>query len=564
MKRIVSFLLVFVLVASVLISAVRAEDYTPNTESGWVEIDKERYYLKEDGTYQTGWGLINGNWYYFDDKGAMQTGWLFLGNVWYYLNDDGVMQTGWLRLNDTSYYLNEYGAMQTGWLRLGDNWYYLNDNGAMQTGWLDLDGYRYYFPDNGEMVKGWTVIDEQKYLFDNSGKCVEGAHTFVIDISKWQGEIDWDKLSETDVDAVILRVSRGGLTTENYGDSADTRFVEYIENLEKLNIPYGVYHFNTATTVEIARIQAQNVVGILKETGAKPTYPVFADIETNGGECDLIKIAKVYMETFIENGYMPGIYANQNYWKNYLNDPELCAYYRWIANYGINNGYPNDAFSPDDGIENYMMWQYTSVGKVGGITENTVDLNALFDWYKKPDGTVEINGKKFIYSDGYFKYGWLNENGNLTYLKPSGEMAVGWLYVDNYWYYFNEEGIMQTGWSYISNSWYYLNSNGTMHIGWLKLNNTWYYLNENGAMKTGWLRLNDTWYYLDDYGAMQTGWLRLNDTWYYLNNGGDMHTGWLKLGNNWYYLSDGGPMVTGWLYLNNTWYYLEQNGVWTR
>ena len=484
MKRIISFVLAFVLIMGVLISGVSAESYNQDTKIGWVMVDKTWYYVKEDGAYQTGWCKINEIWYYFNDSGAMQTGWVILG--------------------DNHYYLNEYGAMQTGWVNLDGVYYYFNENGTMKTGWLELDEGRYYLSDNGAMVKGWAVINGQKYLFDDSGKCVEGAHTFVIDISKWQGTIDWDKLKSTDVDAVILRISYGGQTTENNGDSTDTRFVEYIENLERLKIPYGVYHFNTATTVEVAKIQAQNVIGILKETGANPTFPVFADIETNGGACDLIAIAKVYMETFIANGYMPGIYANQNYWNNYLNDPELCVYYRWIANYGVNNGYPNAAFAPIDGIENYMMWQYTDKGQIDGITENTVDLNALFDWYKKPDGLIEINGKKFIYDNGYFKFGWLYENGRYTYLKPSGDMAVGWLYLDNVWYYLNEEGVMQTGW----------------------------------------LRLGNTWYYLNEYGAMQTG--------------------WLMLGCNWYYLNEGGAMHTGWLYLNNTWYYLEQNGVWTR
>ena len=448
---------------------------------------------------------------------------------------------------------------ENGWKTENEKQYYYL-NGIKQTGWLELDGARYYFNQNGEMQVGWVVIDEVKYLFDNKGKCVEGAHSFVIDISQWQRNIDWDKLKATLVDAVILRSSIGGKTAEDYNKAKDSNFVEYIENLNRLEIPYGVYHFNTATTVEIAKIQAQNVIRILKESGANPIYPVFVDIETNGGNCDLIAIAKVYMEIFIENGYKPGIYANQNYWENYLNHPEFNAYYKWIANYGINNGYPSATFTPKDGIGNYAIWQYTSLGRIDGMTENTTDLNALFDWYYKPDGLVEINGKKFLYKDGYLKSGWADENGDLIYLKPSGEMAVGWLKLDETWYYFNNDGKMATGWLQLGTTWYYLNSDGEMQTGWLKLENTWYYLKDSGAMATGWLQDGGVWYYLSPGGAMQTGWLKLGGTWYYLNDNGSMQTGWLKLGDTWYYLSTNGAMATGWLKLGSTWYYLNQSG----
>ncbi len=519
MKRMISFLTALVISVCVLTVGVNAENYSGNK----------------------GWYLDGNTWYYIDEDGVYHTGWLYLNNTYYYLNESGAMQTGWLYLNDTFYYLNEGGAMQTGWLRLGDKWYYLYDSGAM--------------------AKGWVFLGQEKYLFDNSGKWIEGAQAFLIDISKWQGSIDWEKLNNSGVDAVILRSSYGGETTENNGDSTDTKFAEYIENLNKYNIPYGTYHFNTAKTVDVAKIQAQNVIGILKENNAKPTYPVFVDIETDGGNCDLVAIAKVYMETFIENGYMPGIYANQNYWYNYLNDPELCVYYRWIANYGKNNGYPSEIFAPKDGIENYMIWQYTDKGRLDGINGN-VDLDVLFKWFKKPDGWLEINNKKFYYSDGYMKYGWFYENGGYIYLKPSGELAAGWLNIDNRWYYFNEENIMQTGWLYLNGTYYYLDESGAMQTGWLYRNNTYYYLDEGGAMQTGWLYRNNTYYYLNEGGAMQTGWLYRNNTYYYLNEGGAMQTGWLYRNNTYYYLNEGGAMQTGWLYLNGTNYYFDASGAW--
>ena len=528
-------------------------------ENGW-KMENGIWYYYADGVKKTGWLQLGNTWYYLNSDGSMQTGWLKLGDTWYYLTSSGAMATGWVKDGNTYYYFNQSGAMVTGWLQDGGSWYYLKDNGAMQTGWLELDGARYYFDQSGAMQIGWVVIDGIKYLFDNDGKCVEGAHSFVIDISKWQGNIDWDKLKATNIDAVILRSSYGGETAEDYNNAKDSSFAKYIENLNRLEIPYGTYHFNTAATVEIAEIQAQNVIRILKESGANPTYPVFVDIETNGGDCDLIAIAKVYMEVFIENGYKPGIYANQYYWENYLNAPEFNAYYKWISNYGIDNGYPSATFAPKDGIENYAIWQYTSVGIIDGITENTTDFNALFDWYEKPDGWTEISGKKFLYENGYVKFGWVRENGNLIYLKPSGEMAIGWLKIDETWYYFDNNGVMQTGWLKLGDTWYYLKDSGAMATGWLKLGDTWYYLSPGGAMQTGWLKLGNTWYYLTSSGAMATGWLQDGGSWYYLSPGGAMQTGWLKLGSAWYYLTSSGAMATGWLKLGNTWYYLKDSG----
>ncbi len=531
--------------------------------NGLQNIDGVWYYFDEDGVMKTGWLNLDDNWYFFAENGAMQTGLQYIGEVWYYFNDNGTMHTGWLNLDDTSYFFAENGAMQTGWQYINDTWYYFNDNGTMHTGWLNLDENRYYLNSDGSMQIGWATIDNVKYLFNNSGVCVEGADLFIIDISKWQGNIDWDKLAQTDIDGVILRISYGGTTTENNGDSKDTRFDEYIENLERLQIPYGVYHFNTATTIEKAEIQAQNVIGILNETGANPTFPVFVDIETHGGECDLIQIANVYISKFIANGYKPGIYANENYWNEYLKSPQLNAYYRWIANYGSDNGFPSASFSPEDGIENYMMWQYTSVGKLDGIDENTVDFNVLYDWYLKPDGWREIDGKKYHYKDGFLTYGLLNENDNLYCMNSLGEMAIGWIAVDDTWYYTNYDGIVQTKWQLINGFWYFFDENGAMQTGWLNVDGTWYYLADGGNMVTGWQNIGGTWYYMNEGGAMMTGWLNLGGTWYYLADGGNMVTGWLNVDGTWYYMNEGGAMMTGWQNIGGTWYYMNEGGAMT-
>lgn len=497
--------------------------------------------LKTLGNH-VGWEYWNNHWYYYSNN-VMQTGWQMIDGSWYYFNVEGQMQTDWVYVNGLWYYLNTEGQMQTGWLQQGEEWYYLNPDGAMQT--------------------GWKVINGKKYLFDNDGVMVDGAQAFVIDVSKWQGTIDWDKVKAAGVDGVIVRCGHGDETTEPDGQWQDEKFVENISALNRLGIPYGIYYYNTATTGEQARTQAQNAIAMIKQANANPSMPVFVDIEQDAGNCDLVSIAKIYMEEIVANGYKAGIYANNNYWKNYLNDSSLDVYYKWVAAYGANNGNPTAAFTPVGGFESYMMWQYTSQVVLDGITANTVDCNVLFDWHNKPNGWHKNNGVWFYYENGRLAHGWRWINGQWYYFANGGEMKTGWQVVSGEWYYMDANGVMQTGWRKIDGTWYYMDGSGAMQIGWLYLNGTWYYMDEGGAMQTDWELVDGIWYYMDGSGAMATGWKLLGRTWYYMDGSGAMQTGWELVDGVWYYLDGGGAMVTGWILLGNTWYYLDASGAMT-
>ena len=448
---------------------------------------------------QVGWVHIDGNWYYYSG-GEKATGWVYINGLYYYINYDGIMQTTWQYIDGKWYYMDTSGVMQTGWQYIGGNWYYMNASGVMQTGWQYLGNCWYYMDASGVMQVGWRTIGGVKYLFDESGKMVDGAQAFVIDVSRWQGTVDWDKVVTTDVDGVIVRCSHGDEITEKEGRWQDNKFDENIESLNRLGIPYGIYHYNTATTIEQAKNQAKKVIALIKGSNANPTLPVFVDIEQNADNCDLNAIAQVYMEEIITSGYKPGIYANANYWDNYLNEPTLNAYYKWIAYYGLNDGSVSSTFMSNDDLDNYMMWQYTSQGQLAGITENTVDCNVLFKWNKKVDGWKLINNQWFYYSKGY--------------------LVHGWKIMDEHWYYFSDRGIMQTGWLYLDNCWYYMDASGVMQTGWQCLGGSWYYFSNSGVMETGWLYVNGYWYYLSESGAMVTGERLIDGYTYHFNEGG--------------------------------------------
>ncbi len=516
-----------------------------NGQNGWEYTNGNWYYYK-NGVRATGWHLINSKWYYMNKDGVMQTGWCKVDGTWYYMNSSGAMQTGWQHIGGVWYYMNSSGAMQTGFQQIDGTWYYMNSSGAMQTGWQSVNGAKYYFDSSGAMKIGWQIVDGERYLFDGKGKVVDGAKYFIIDVSQWQGTVNWDEVARTDVDGVIVRCSHGDELTEEGDSWKDKKFAENIAALNEKGIPYGIYHYNTATTVEQARQQAKNMIRLMESANAVPMLPVFADIESEAENCDLVAIAKVYMDEIIANGYLPGIYANTYYWSNFLNDPTLNAYYKWIADYGsaenLQNGTANPAFSPKDGIENYMMWQYTSNGVLQGITENTVDCNVMYKWHEKANGWKQINNKWFYYS--------------------SGRLADGWKRINGYWYYFSDGGVMQTGWRKVDDTWYYMDSSGAMQTGWCKVNDIWYFMNGGGAMQTGWRQVNGTWYYMDSSGAMQTGWCKIDDTWYYMNDSGAMQTGWQKIGGYWYYMKSSGAMVTGDVVINGVTNHFNSSGVW--
>ena len=477
------------------------------TTNDWI-YKNDNWYYGSNNNYLTGWQKINNKWYYFDRNGIMLSGWQYINNNWYYLNND----------------------MKTGWIKLNDVWYYLNSNGSMQI--------------------GWKIINNKKYFFDANGKYIEGVKYFIIDVSKWQGDINWEKVKNDDVDGVILRSTYGNSTV-------DSQFGQYIQSLNKLNIPYGIYHYNTATTTTEAKEQAQFMLQTIKSYNAKPTFPLFVDIEENGNKKTSSLIAKSYCDEFVKNNYQAGIYANTNYWTNYLVDDSLDIYYKWVANYGTaennKNGTANPNFVNNYNIQDYILWQYSSHGSINGISGN-VDTNLMFEWYLKM-GWYTINNNWYYYnSNGYLTNGWQNINNKWYYMNETGVMLTNWQKINNNWYYLNND--MKTGWQKIDNKWYYLADNGAMLSGWQKINNKWYYLNND--MKIGWQKVDNKWYYLADNGAMLNGWQYINDNWYYLNN--DMKTGWIQSNNKWYYLNDNGCMMTGKQEINDKLYVFDNNG----
>ncbi|MGM9936647.1 MAG: stalk domain-containing protein [Candidatus Ornithomonoglobus sp.] len=195
-----------------------------------------------------------------------------------------------------------------------------------------------------------------------------------IDVSEHQGIIDWESM-KNDIDFAIIRCGYGS----DYESQDDKMWFINVEECERLGIPYGVYLYSYANTPEKAQSEAQHALRLLN--GRKVSLPVFYDMEDNiqavltAGERG--QYAKLFCDAVSAAGYEVGIYANKNWWTNYLTDPvfENPSWYRWVAQYADSCTYSG----------NYVMWQYTSTGSAGAITGH-LDMNL---WY----GDVITAGK---------------------------------------------------------------------------------------------------------------------------------------------------------------------------
>ena len=188
----------------------------------------------------------------------------------------------------------------------------------------------------------------------------------VIDISVHNGDIDFKKV-KSQVDGVIVRCGYGS----DIKSQDDKKWKQNVEGCIDNGIPFGVYIYSYAKTNEMAISEAEHVIRLVKPYKDKLSYPVYYDLEEDGTQKGAVERARVFVKVLTDAGYVVGIYANQNWWDNYL--VGLNEFTKWVAKYGINDGKPHT--KPN--IKGMDIWQYTSVGKVDGIKGN-VDMNICY------------------------------------------------------------------------------------------------------------------------------------------------------------------------------------------
>ena len=234
------------------------------------------------------------------------------------------------------------------------------------------------------LIKTEDEIDVQKEdlrqnsaLADADKTEIKKQHTtdatsrFGIDVSKWNGDIDWDKVKADGVEFVMIRCGYRGTTMGSLIE--DPNFLVNIRGAKAAGLDVGVYFFTQAIN-EVEAVEEASMVIALCE-GYELDYPVMIDSEGAGGNgrADSLDVetrttvCKAFCETIENAGYEAGVYASRSWYNANLEVNKLEKYRIWLAEYRstpLYSGY-------------YDMWQYTSKGKVDGI-EGNVDLNISY------------------------------------------------------------------------------------------------------------------------------------------------------------------------------------------
>lgn len=440
---------------------------------------------------QTGWVTSGNNKYYYSPEGSMHKGWAFLNGSWYYFGtSSGTMQTGLLTDNNHLYYLNSDGRMATGSVAFSDGTYTLNSNGALTAtpGWHTINGYYYYFTTSDTVLTNARTPDG--YYVNSNGQWLEGVISKGIDVSRYQGTIDWAAVKKDGIDFALIRVSG------NSSYTLDSQFAANMVGAHNAGIKVGVYIYSYATTPAQAVNEANYVLSQIKHYNV--SFPIAIDIEDSVHKsktpAELAAIANAFCSTIEAAGYYPIVYGSKTWFSNYIQTSAV-NYDLWVAQYNSFCTYSK-----------YDIWQASNTGSVQGINGN-VDINYLYKDYSSiivQNGWCQKNGSYYYYLKSAPVTGFQTIGGTRYYFDATGRMFTGWAFLNNTWYYFNEDGTMATGWIEYKNDWYYLNEDGTMAIGWITIPSGTYYLSpENGAMLTGWLNFGEDWFYcIPDLGAM--------------------------------------------------------------
>ena len=228
-----------------------------------------------------------------------------------------------------------------------------------------------------------------------------------IDVSAWQGKIDWKTVADYGMGFAILRITEAG-------NVVDSQFENNLAGCNKYNIPVGVYKYSYAMTIAEIQREARKVVSTLN--GRRIQFPVFLDLEHNNqrslGSESIHKMADAFREIVEAAGYKFAIYCNVDWYENVICS-HLKKYDFWIARYPANDdGWLQERLRPDFGVG----WQYSSKAKIPGIS-GTVDRNVFYKDYseeieKKEETTVNKLQEHTKLGDYY-----ANNGGTKPYLE---------------------------------------------------------------------------------------------------------------------------------------------------
>lgn len=229
--------------------------------------------------------------------------------------------------------------------------------------------------DGNDYGAHWGTYNNPKAFFDYKNNLFAQQAKGVIDVSSWQGDIDWAKAKADGVEGAIIRLGFG------WDNDADAKAQRNISECKRLGIPFGIYWYSYAEDVDGAKHEGNDVVSKLRQMGVSPSdlkYPVYYDLErwtwtghtppTNPNVYN--GIVNAWYGALQSGGYQNlGVYSYTSYLQGPLNNANIYAKTRWVAQYGARIEFT--AFGTND-----RGWQYTESGQINGIS-GSVDMSAF-------------------------------------------------------------------------------------------------------------------------------------------------------------------------------------------
>lgn len=390
------------------------------------------------------------------------------------------------------------------------------------------------------------------------------AFSIGIDVSRWQGDINWAAVAASGVQYAFVRVG-----SVKYG--LDAKFDQNMRQAAANGVKTGVYIYSYATTPQEAAAEAIFVLQAISNYTVN--MPVAIDIEDSIqrtlSPAQIAEIANTFCAVIENAGYYPIVYGSKYWYQNYIGP---IAYDKWVAQYHTNCD-----------IEDAAFWQASSTGSIPGISGN-VDIN-----YQYKDLSASIVGNGFAFRKGFYYFyenykmktnTFVQYNGGIYYVDALGRRVSGFAQLADSIYYFDGNGLMQFGWQSLAGNIYYFGTEGKMAVGMQQIGDSVYLFDANGCMYTGWLAADNLFYFYED-GHMAIGLSKIASDLYYFNENGILQVGWQNIGGQLYYfnpadakmafgfVNDGtgifytnesGQMQTGLIVVGNDIYYMGADG----
>lgn len=315
------------------------------------------------------------------------------------------------------------------------------------------------------------------YISFGYGPCPGGDAGRGIDVSSWQGSIDWSKVKLDGVTFAIIRCASGL--------SMDSRFLANVQGCRNVGMKFGVYYYSYATSPDQGTVDAQRVISQLRAAGISSgdlSFPIYYDLEDEAvrgmSSADKAGLAWNFVVALRNAGYSKiGIYSNMDWWCNQLTDPyfKSADLFRWVAQYNytglgyhqnnIYNGHPFGDFRARGDV-----WQFSSSGSISGISGN-VDLNysyynmisasdpgAMFRLYN-PNSGEHFYTASTLEGNHLINVGWRYEG--VSWISPSSSSSpVFRMYNPNAGDHHyttssvERDSLVRSGWRYEGIGWY--------------------------------------------------------------------------------------------------------------